>query len=94
MRIIVDREKDNYIFFINNIKDKNLFYIMNNNYINYILSLSNLLGFLSFNISIKKNSFIALYILLIMSTSALHHLTETNQMGHSLDGVDFCGLKK
>lgn len=29
-----------------------------------------------------------------MGISSLHHLTETNQMGHSLEGIDFYGLKQ
>ena len=65
---------------------------MGNQYINYILSISNIFGFLPLSVSLKKNRLISIFILFIILISSLHHLTETNEMGHSLEGIKLYGL--
>ena len=61
---------------------------MINNYINYILSLSNILGFYALKCVIyRKKRISALFLFFVIFTSSIHHLTEKNEAGHSLDGL-------
>ena len=62
-------------------------------YVNYILALSNLLGVFSLN-KINTDTIARLYIISIITVSTIHHLTETNEVGHDLEGIDFLYLKK
>lgn len=63
-------------------------------YVNYILALSNLLGVFSLNKQINTDNVSRLYIISIIIVSTIHHLTETNEVGHDLEGIDFLYLKK
>lgn len=66
---------------------------MVNQYVNYILAFSNILGFFPFIIALKKKKIMAFFLLSIIFFSSLHHLTEKNEMGHSLEGIKIYGLE-
>lgn len=75
------------LFFLNNINSYKI--IINSKYlINIILAFSNLLGIKSVYILYKKNKkYLSILTFNLISVSFFHHLIETNEMNHNLDGV-------
>jgi len=55
--------------------------------INWILAASNILGLAPLEFALKLRYDFDLILCFVMFSSGLHHLVETNQMGHDLEGV-------
>ena len=64
-------------------------------FVNIILSISNLIGLLAlYNFYINNNYLLTISLLSVITMSALHHLSETNEVGHNLPGLHIPMLYK
>ena len=72
-----------------------LIYCNNSSMINILLSLSNLLGICSiYNFILYNRYYLSFCLVNLISVSSLHHLVETNEVGHNLKGIKIYNISR